>query len=131
MGRMHPVFHVSRLLPWVADADNSSRVQGQRPEPAVAEFVTDGYEVQQLLDVKIGPDPRYRGEALLFKVRWAAPYDAEEHDSWEPLRGVAKLDVLQPFLQSAVWAAFKATPSFSTFRRKYPRKLPNTPQWQP
>ena len=131
LGRMHPVFHISRLLPWTDDTDHASRQQPDRPAPAVAQFVSDGYEVDRLLDVKIGPDPRYSGQALLFKVRWASPYDAPQHDSWEPLRGVAKLDALQFFLGTPAWAAFKATPQYAAFRRKHPKKLPKAPVWQP
>mgnify|MGYP002655008442 CR=1 FL=1 len=131
MTRVHPVFHISRLLPWHEDTEHPNHVPPDRPMPAVTDSFTNGYLVHKLLDVKIGPDPRYRGQALLFKVKWASPYEGDEHDTWEPYRNVAKLDALQDFLTTPAWHRFKTSNAYTAFRRKYPRKLPSLPSWLP
>jgi hypothetical protein len=131
MRRVHPTFHITRLQRWTANpaTEFPGRVVPDRPLPAAGDYVGNAYEVASISAAKIGPDPQYRGQALLFRVHWAAPYESPEHDSWEPLRNVSRLDALALFLGTPAWAAFKASPGYAAFRRRYPRKLPCTPAW--
>jgi hypothetical protein len=53
------------------------------------------FEVEQILDV----DFESIGTGLLFKVRYAAPFSVPSEDTWEPMRGVAHLNIFSEFLQ--------------------------------
>ena len=114
--RCHDVFHASQLEKWAND-DKYGRV-ASKPPPLItdptAEFVVD-----RLLDVDFNSN--FTG--LLFKVRSAAPYDDEQHDSWEPLRGLQKLSALDEFLKSSTWKKFIATTDYLKFQQRFPKRI--------
>jgi hypothetical protein len=131
MSRLHPVFHVSRLLPWVANPDDQfpTRVTPPQPIPAAADYVHgDVYIVDRLLDVKVMPDPesraRPRADSIFFLVKWAAPYHDPSHNSWEPYRNLKRLDALKTFLRAPAYQSFVASPEFARFAAKYKSKVP-------
>ena len=86
--------------------------------------------MDKLLDVKIDKNPASRSHppatCLLFKVKWAAPYHADEHDSWEPLSALTRLDALRDFLSSSAWQRFAASDAYKRWASKpaNKRKLP-------
>ena len=130
--RVHPVFHVSRLLPLTDNDDNlfPGRVQPERPVPTAADYVAGEhtYDVHSLLDVKIDTDPASTArdpearKRLFFQVFWGPPWDPP--CTWEPLRHVAKLDALRDFLCTERWLRFKDSAEYRNFARKNPRMVP-------
>jgi hypothetical protein len=130
--RLHPVFHVSKLLPWhsSSDADFPDRELPAQPLRRVSDYVRgdDVFEVDEIFDVKIATDPssraRPKAPCLFFKVKWAPPYASSEHDSWEPLRNLAKLEVLKIFLSSSLWQVFAASDAYKAFALKFKSKVP-------
>jgi hypothetical protein len=131
MSRVHPVFHVSRLLPWTDSpaSEFPGRDLPDQPIKDARDFVYgDAYEVASITDCKIDIDPasraRPKASCLFFRVKWAPPYQDPSNDSWEPLRNLSKLDALKTFLSSSTWIAFTATDAYKTFARKFPSKLP-------
>ena len=131
--KLHPVFHVSRLLPWHAsdDAEFPGRSTPDQPIRSARDYIHgDAYVVDKLLDVKIDKNPASRSRppatCLLFKVKWAAPYHADEHDSWEPLSALTRLDALRDFLSSSAWQRFAASDAYKRWASKpaNKRKLP-------
>lgn len=132
--KLHPVFHVSRLLPWCENDDAAfpGRSTPDQPIRSARDYVHgEAYTVDKLLDVKIDTDPastaRPPSTCLMFKVRWAAPYDAAEHDSWEPMRALTRLDAFRAFISSPAWQHFAASDpykrwsSVSANKRKLPK----------
>ncbi|SOV07457.1 uncharacterized protein UDID_18912 [Ustilago sp. UG-2017a] len=74
--KIHNVFHVDRLEPYVANTI-PNRVQ---PPPPPVEIESDiEYEVEQILDSKV--DHHYR-DPLFYLVRWVGY--GPDHNSWEP-----------------------------------------------
>jgi hypothetical protein len=71
--RQHPVFHVDRLSPWLANPIN-----GLSPPPPPPEHIDDEdeYEVEKVLDSR-----KYRNQ-FQYLVKWKG-YD-QSHHSWEP-----------------------------------------------
>ena len=131
MSRVHPVFHVSKLLPWhdSPDAQFPDRPLPDQPIPAAKDFVYgDAFEVHSILEAKIAIDPdstaRPKAPCLFFRVRWAAPYNDPSHDSWEPLRSISKLDALRTYLSSPAWASFSLSDAYKTFSLKFKSKIP-------
>jgi hypothetical protein len=131
MSRVHPVFHVSRLLPWTdnSDLDFPDRPLPDQPIRDARDYVHgDAFLVDRILDCKVDIDPtsraRPKASALLFRVKWSPPWHASEHDSWEPLRNLSKLDALKSFLSSPEWFTFRASDSYKQFARKFPSKVP-------
>jgi transposase InsO family protein len=130
LSRLHPVFHVSRLLPWTDDtpAEFPGREQQPRPTLAARDYIQDeeAYEVERLLDVKIEKDMHTTGHPLCLKflVRWAAPFNDPSEDRWEPLKNVHRLDALAEFVCTPKWLAFKTTAAYKAFAKKYPKRLP-------
>ena len=126
MSRVHPVFHVSRLLPWHSSdtAEFPGRQPPDTPTPVAEEYVfgDDVYTVSKLLDVRLFTDPATKASVLQFKVRWAAPWHHPSNDSWEPYDSLTKLTAMQVFLKSARWRQFAATKSFKAFVAAIPPK---------
>lgn len=116
--RFHPVFHVSRLEKWTSDIDHL-RDAAPRPLPIVSD-ATHEFLVESLLDV----DFNSNRTGLLFNVRWAAPYDSPEHDTWEPLRHLSNTIALDVFLRSPAWATFASTKEFLRFNKSFPNRVP-------
>ncbi|SOV04618.1 uncharacterized protein UDID_17154 [Ustilago sp. UG-2017a] len=74
--KIHNVFHVDRLEPYVANTI-PNRVQ---PPPPPVEVESDlEYEVEQIINSKV--DHRYR-DPLFYLVRWVGY--GPDHNSWEP-----------------------------------------------
>ena len=131
--KLHLVFHVSRLLPWQASdaAEFPDRCTPDQPIRSARDYIhRKSYIVDKLLDVQIDVDPasvaRPLATCLFFKVKWARPYHADEHDSWEPLRALTRLDALRDFLSSSAWQRFAASDAFKRWAAKpaNKRKLP-------
>ena len=128
--RVHPVFHVSRLLPWTSSdpTDFPDRAATPRPPLAARDYVSgdDTFLVDSILQVKLAKDQHASGQptVLQFLVRWAPPYSDPAHDTWEPLRHVQRLDALKDFLCSPEWFRFKASAAFERFAKKWPRRVP-------
>jgi hypothetical protein len=134
MSRVHPVFHISRLLPWIdnSDTDFPDREIPDQAIPDARDFVygDNVYQVDSITDVKIATDPNSRtspqAQCLFFYVKWSPPYHDSSHDSWEPLRLVSRLDALKIFLASPCWQSFAATDEYKIFAQKYKHKIPKT-----
>ena len=115
--RCHDVFHVSRLEKWTTDAAFNRK--SPQPAPLIADPAAE-FVVDKLVDV----DFNSNSTGLLFKVKWASPFDGDDYDSWEPLRGLNKLSALDDFLKTPTWTSFKSTPDFSKFQRRFPKRIP-------
>jgi hypothetical protein len=63
---------------WYLDTKHADSAQ---PIPIVHD--AKRFEVDKLLDVAVNSN----GNGLLFKVRWAAPFNVPTEDTWEPMRG--------------------------------------------
>jgi transposase InsO family protein len=131
--RVHPVFHVSRLLPWHDNDDDlfPGRTQPARPVTRASDYVNvddkKTFDVDCITDVRLD-SYKYRGkplQRLQFHVRWLG-FDASE-DTWEPLANVVKLDALRSFMASPAWLSFKDTDDFRAFAEKFPALLPPDP----
>jgi hypothetical protein len=77
MSKVHPVFHVSRLLTWTGNDEDEfpGRVLPDTPTPVAEEYVfgEDVYTVSKILDVKLDTTNTIGNAApLQFLVRWAA-----------------------------------------------------------
>jgi hypothetical protein len=75
--RVHPVFHVSLLVPW--------HVSFRQATPPPVMLLEDGsleYEVEQILEADMD-----KGKAKRYLVKWKGY--GHEHNTWEPLRHVA------------------------------------------
>eukprot|EP00798_Chlamydomonas_sp_ICE-L_P014004 gene14005-19938_t len=131
MSRVHPVFHVSRLLPWTPNNEDEfpGRHIPNRPIPAAKDYVYgDAYEVDRILDVKIAQDPasraRPKADNIFFLVKWAPPYQDPSEDTWEPYRNLKSLDAMNVFLRSPEYHTFTLTPAFLSFACKHKAKIP-------
>jgi len=123
MARVHPVFHVSRLLPWTASPDDVFPHRPNRPQhiPAASDFVYgDAYEVDRISDARIAPT----GRSLQFLVHWMPPYNDPSYNSWEPLSGVQRLDAYRDFISGPRFADFKTSSGYQAFAARYPRSVP-------
>jgi hypothetical protein len=78
LARLHPVFHVDKLSPWKGNDVNG--ILPPPPEPVEFEDGDLGYEVEELLNSKLGGRGRTRRTEYL--VKWKG-YDAS-HNTWEP-----------------------------------------------
>lgn len=128
---MHPVFHVSRLLPWTSNSDDEfpNREIPDQPLRNAREFVYgDTYLVDSILDCKIDVDPtsraRPKAQCLFFLVKWSPPYSDPSHNSWEPMRNISKLDAFKDYISSPAWHAFTSTDAYKSFSLKYRSKIP-------
>jgi hypothetical protein len=112
--KIHPVFHVSRLLPWSASSpmDFPERPLPPRPAPIVSDTISgpDVYEVDSVQAAALRPTPS--GLRVQFRVRWAPPYSDPVHDTWEPFSHVKKLDACRAFMLSPAYATFTSSPEF-------------------
>ncbi|GAX75269.1 hypothetical protein CEUSTIGMA_g2714.t1 [Chlamydomonas eustigma] len=123
---VHPVFHVSRLLPWTdtSSTDFPTRHVPTQPLANPRDYVSNATPVHSIVDCSIATDPesraRPKSKCLFFKVKWAAPCD----DTWEPMRSVSRLQVFKDFLLSPAWHAFVASDAYKAFAKKFKSKLP-------
>lgn len=133
MARVHPVFHVSRLLPWHESADFPDRrsARAVAPAPVAADPPPPNtFEVSSVSGASIGKDDDGR-VMIKFRVHWAPPYDTADFDSDEPYRLLKNNVFLQAFLQTPAWDTFRATPAYRQFLRARPRVLPKSPLFAP
>ena len=118
MSRVHPVFHVSKLLPWHADTEHPAHPPDPRPLPVATDaqpLVDHSPSIESIHDVRLSTSRRPQ---LEFLVRYAAPYNSEEHDSWELKRKVQHSAAFQSFIASPVCQNFVATPAYIAFAQK-------------
>ena len=133
---LHPVFHVSRLLPWTPNPDEEfpDRPLPDQPIRNAKDYVYgETYQVDQLTDVKIDVDPnskaRPKASCLFFKVKWSPPYNDPSQDTWEPMRNVSKLDAFKAFLASPAWQSFASSDAYKNFARLNKSKTPKVVQF--
>jgi hypothetical protein len=85
--KIHPVFHVSLLVPW-----HIGFRHGAPPPVMMLEDGSVEYEVEQILDADIDA----KGKARRYLVKWLGY--GYEHNSWEPVRFVTNCDdILKDF----------------------------------
>ncbi|GAX84689.1 hypothetical protein CEUSTIGMA_g12110.t1 [Chlamydomonas eustigma] len=126
LSSFHPVFHVSRLLPWTgtSSTDFPARHVPTQPLANPRDYVSNATPVHSIVDCSIATDPesraRPKSKCLFFKIKWAAPCD----DTWEPMRSVSRLQVFKDFLLSPAWHAFVASDAYKAFAKKFKSKLP-------
>jgi hypothetical protein len=130
LSHIHPVFHVSRLLPW-NDNPTSEFPQRDTPTQSLAnprDYVHNAHPVHSILDCRIQTDPdsraRPKSKCLFFKVRWSTPNPDQPIDTWEPMRSLTKLTAFKDFLSSTTWSTFVQTPAFLSFSKLYKTKIP-------
>ncbi len=121
MARVHPVFHVSRLLPWTPNDDQQFplRVIPQQPTP----LATDPLDA--LTDVITAARLGYTSKlkpTVLFHVRWAA--SRHRPPSWEPYSALQDSDFLIDYLLSPEWKEFRSSDAFIRFAHKFPELVP-------
>jgi hypothetical protein len=121
MSRLHPVFHVSKLLPWISNDDSEfpGRTLPDAPSPAAEEYIfgDDVFTVSKLLDARVD-----KAAGLQFKVRWAKPWEHSSNDTWEQYSNLAKLDATRQYLRSAAWRKFAATQKYRSYVSAIPAK---------
>ena len=112
MSRVHPVFHVSRLLPWRVNAELPDQPQPDRPVPAAADFISgdDVYEVDSILDCRVAPSRSF----VQFLVRWTGYADP----TWEPFSNVKRTDALRDFVGTPRWDAFVRSAAYVSLPRR-------------
>jgi hypothetical protein len=131
MSKVHPVFHVSKLLPWRIDYEFPDHPTPDHPTPSASDAPPTGeFYLDYILDVKCDIYADTGKPELLFRVRWSEPYNSPEHDTWEPYRHVKGRDALTAFLTTPVWQAFKISQQYKDFLKAHPRTVPNTPAWR-
>jgi hypothetical protein len=96
-------------------ADNAQRI------PIV--YDAKRFEVDRLLDVAFNSN----GTGILFKVRWAALFNVPSEDTWEPMRGVDRLEIFSDFLRSDVDREISATPHLVRFRNRWHARTTKIP----
>jgi hypothetical protein len=92
--RIHYVVHASLLEKWSSYTEQADSAQ---PIPIVHD--AKRFEVDQILDVAFNSN----GTGLLFKVRWATPFNVPSEDTWEPMRGDNHLNIFSEFLRRDVY----------------------------
>lgn len=94
LGRIHPVFHISRLLPWT-DNDNDlfpNRPTAPQTTPVALKSVTPTADA--ITSVRLGYDKKLR-PSVMFLVQWSATSGRDP--SWEPLDNVRHLSALRVY----------------------------------
>ena len=102
MHLIHPVFHVSRLLPYIPNdvAEFPHRPLPTRPSPVAHDESNPRawYYEDHIINGRVNmQDLRY--PKLEFLVRWSEPYTDPCHDKWLPLANVRRLDVFRDSLR--------------------------------
>jgi len=78
LSRIHPVFHISKLLPYFSSDQYPSRPKQQdRPPPVMQIDGEDAYEVEYIVD------KRKKNGKVQYLVKWVGYPDHE--NSWEPV----------------------------------------------
>ena len=126
MHLIHPVFHVSRLLPYIPNdvAEFPHRPLPTRPSPVAHDESNPRawYYVDHIINGCINMhEPRY--PKLKFLVRWSEPYTDPWYDTWPPLANVRKLEVFREFLKTYTYKALSDTPDFAAFARRWPGSI--------
>ena len=138
MSRLHPVFHVSRLLPFTSsDPDEfPDRPTESRPAPSSEADITDPfYElVDEILDHKIGPDPlvpvkkgRRAPKTILFRVTWhpnLSEAEQRRRPAWVPFYKLSRHFSWQCYQYDIGWKHFIQTPAYQAFAEANPSQVP-------
>ena len=124
MSKVHPVFHVSRLLPWTANDDSEfpGRVLPDAPTPIAEEYIfgDDVYTVSKILGVRL--ESVSGKPSLQFLVRWSAPWQDPSNDTWEPYSNLNKLTAMQQYIKSRAFSKFAATQPYKAYVASIPAK---------
>lgn len=113
LSRVHPVFHVSRLLPWATNSELPAHEQPVRPTPTAADFVAgeDVFEVDYISDCRIPSGKK----TVEFETHWTGYTDV----SWQSYASLKKTDAMRVFLASIRWSQFTATDAFRRLPKKF------------
>jgi hypothetical protein len=118
----HPVFHLSKLAPWLTDQAHPEHLQSSR-RFAVRGESNKGFVVENIVDAAIGTHPsRKNGNVLLFRVKWEG-YPMEEN-TWEPWHGIRHLEVVSDFFKTVAWRRLQASTDFVNLARRYKSRVP-------
>ena len=119
LSRKFPSFHADQLRRYFVSDELDFPVTPQSnlhpPDPE--------YLVQEITDVDLDKEET----TLMFKIKWASPYDSDAKDSWVPLSNVDDTVALDCFLCTDGWKRFTASRDFRSFKRRYPDRIPKHP----
>lgn len=144
LARVHPVFHVSRLLPGTEASAAPGPVAPGTPAmmvplpPAPVESPVawaspsaSGDEASPPRrmggDVVMGVSVSQGGQlqpAVLFHMRWAVPRSDGRTEGWEPYPAVAKLPAVREYLRGSEWREWKRSDEAQRFFSRWPDRMP-------
>ncbi|GIL80833.1 hypothetical protein Vretimale_9400 [Volvox reticuliferus] len=146
LGRLHPVLHVSRLLPWTDYEDRSQPSAALPPAhppavspqpdmgptasscPSAPQSSADSEGTSEAVgDVVTGVCVSQAGHlhpTVMFHIRWAAPQGDGRSDGWEPWAAVKDLPAVRDYLRSSAWREWKKSDMAQRFLARWPERMP-------